>query len=47
MTSEMANRVKEIDSISRAECRKRIEKNFTLERQAKNYLNLYKRLISV
>ncbi|VVB78151.1 D-inositol-3-phosphate glycosyltransferase [uncultured archaeon] len=46
METLMEERVKTISSISRADCRKRVEDNFTLEKQSKSYIDLYNQLIS-
>jgi len=42
---EMAKAIKNIDNIDRAECRKSVENNFTLEKMVENHENLYYQLI--
>jgi len=42
---EMVWSVKHLSSISPYACRARVEENFSIEEEAKNYLNLYKRII--
>lgn len=40
-----ASAIQKISSIKRENCRKRVEKNFTLSKMATNYLNLYQNLL--
>ncbi len=42
---EMAGRVKDIDKIKRKDCRKRVEKHFTVERMVENYEKIYNKVI--
>lgn len=39
---EMAEKVGQIDSVSREQCRLRVEENFTVEKMAEKYITLYK-----
>lgn len=41
---EMAKKIKEVDTLSRAACREHAEENFSDERMAKQYLRLYRML---
>lgn len=42
----MVRAVDSLDSINPKDCRKRVEDNFTIEKEADNYLRLYERLIN-
>ncbi len=42
---EAAEKVKHLSEINRADCRKRIEENFTRDTMAKNYLNVYQKVL--
>jgi len=43
----MVSAVNKIESINPVECRSHVEQNFSIGREAENYLNLYKRLIDL
>ncbi len=43
---EMIEAIKKIDSIDRQECRKHVEKNFTVEKMVNDYLEAYKIVIN-
>ncbi len=42
---EMVEAIKKIDQISRQECRKLVEKNFTIERMVLDYEKLYYKVL--
>ena len=44
--TEMAEYVLNIDSINPKECRKHVERHFTKEKMAENYLKLYKQILN-
>ncbi len=44
---EMISRVKDIDTIDRAECRKHIEKNFSAKLMAQNYISAYESTLKI
>ena len=46
MIGEMAEAVKNVGNISRAEARRRVERNFTSELEVDNYLRLYEKFIT-
>jgi len=43
---DFSEALKRVDKISRKACRRHIEKNFTIERQASEYLEVYKDIIN-
>ena len=43
---EMAQRINEVRDISRKECRKIVEERFTQERMVKDYIEVYKKIVS-
>lgn len=43
---EMIKAVKKIDKIKPADCRKHIEENFSREKMAQDYVNVYKKILS-
>jgi glycosyltransferase involved in cell wall biosynthesis len=44
---EAESAMKNIDLISREDCRKRVEKNFTVEKMVKNYEKVYKKILKI
>ncbi len=43
--AQMANRIKDINDISRSSCRKIVEERFTQERMVRDYIDVYKRIL--
>lgn len=43
---EMTQKIGQINKLDRKNCRKRVEENFTVQKMAENYVNLYNQIIS-